>query len=315
MDAILTAPHSDLVAEANHRVANSLTLLSGLVRMQAKAAGQTAKSFSNAEVRMMFDGVAARIATVGQLHRMLAYLPADGTVDFGMHLRDLSNTLIAAFSSEHQSIQIEHHGMECHVLNQNVRPLTLILCELLTNAMKYAHPSGIPVRIEVRCEALGGGDLMVSVSDDGVGLPEGFDTGKDSGIGFQIIRAMTAEMGAQSGDFVRYPWSHLPTQSSAGSGRQRADGLILATFPGQELARPGNAERAIGEVSSNPVAMAVLARRGADRVGRIDTPAAASGRRPRLGQGRSFHCLFRPCQHGGHDPGIASQDWLRPSRA
>src|SRR5689334_25065815 len=104
MDAILTRP--DLVAEANHRVANSLTLLSGLVRMQAKAAGRAAKPYSNAEVRLMFDGVAARIATVGQLHRMLAHLPADGAVDLGAHLRELSAILIAAFSSEQQSIHI-----------------------------------------------------------------------------------------------------------------------------------------------------------------------------------------------------------------
>lgn len=197
MDAILITPQPDLVSEANHRVANSLTLLSGLVRMQAKAAGRVAKPFSNAEVRLMFDGVAARIATLGQLHRMLAHLPLDGAVDLTTHLRDLSNMLVAAFSSEQQAVHIEHHGAECHVLTRNVQPLTLILCELLTNAMKYAHPSGVPVHIILRCEALADGNLMVSMSDDGVGLPEGFDTGKDGGIGFQIIRTLTAEMGAR----------------------------------------------------------------------------------------------------------------------
>ena len=197
MDAILTPPRPDLVSEANHRVANSLTLLSGLVRMQAKTAGRAARPFSNAEVRLMFDGVAARIATVGQLHRMLAHLPLDGAVDLGAHIRDLGNTLVAAFSSEQQPVLVEHHGTECHVLTTNVQPLTLILCELLTNAMKYAHPSGVAVNIVVHCEALADGNLMVSVSDDGVGLPEGFDVQKDGGIGFQVIRTLTAEIGAQ----------------------------------------------------------------------------------------------------------------------
>ena len=197
MDAILTPSRPDLVSEANHRVANSLTLLSGLVRMQARAAGRAAQPFSNAEVRLMFDGVAARIATVGQLHRMLAHLPLDGAVDLGAHIRDLGNTLVAAFSSEQQPVLVEHHGAECHVLTTNVQPLTLILCELLTNAMKYAHPSGVAVNIVVHCEALADGNLTVSVSDDGVGLPEGFDIQKDGGIGFQVIRTLTAEMGAQ----------------------------------------------------------------------------------------------------------------------
>ena len=53
------------------------------------------------------------------------------------------------------------------------------------------------MRIILRCEALSDGNLMVSVSDDGVGLPDGFDMQKNGGIGFQIIRTLTAEMGAR----------------------------------------------------------------------------------------------------------------------
>ena len=76
MDAMLIPFPPDLVAEANHRVANSLTLLGGLVRMQARVAGKATKPFTNAEIRLMLDGIAARVATVGELHRMLARVPA-----------------------------------------------------------------------------------------------------------------------------------------------------------------------------------------------------------------------------------------------
>lgn len=194
MDEFLAPP--DLIAEANHRVANSLSLLSGLARMQGRQIGRAPRPFSNAEVRMMFDGFAARLSTIGQLHRMLAHMPPDGTVDLAAHLRELSSVLVAAFSSDQQVVHIEHHGMECHVLARNVQPLTLVLCEIITNAMKYAHPSGVPVRIVVRCEGTADGNLLVSVSDDGVGLPDNFDSTKDGGVGFQIIRSLTAEMGA-----------------------------------------------------------------------------------------------------------------------
>ena len=66
-------PDRNLLAEANHRVANSLALLGGLVRMQGRGVGKADKPPSKAELRMMFDGIAARIATIGQLHRMLAH--------------------------------------------------------------------------------------------------------------------------------------------------------------------------------------------------------------------------------------------------
>ena len=65
----------ELLAEANHRVANSLALLGGLVRMQGRTLGKAENPPSSAELRLLFDGIAARITTIGQLHRMLAMMP------------------------------------------------------------------------------------------------------------------------------------------------------------------------------------------------------------------------------------------------
>ena len=188
--------HTDLVAEANHRVANSLALLGGLVRMQARAVGKKSQSFSNAEIRLMFDGIAARIATIGQLHRTLATVPAEGTVPLQDYLKEVCANLVTAFSSEQQRLIIEHRGGPCHALTRHVQPLILIVCEILTNSLKYAHPAGAPAHMCVVCDGGADGTLMLSVSDDGVGLPEGFNPLKDGGIGFQVIRALISEMGA-----------------------------------------------------------------------------------------------------------------------
>jgi two-component sensor histidine kinase len=189
-------PQFDLAAEANHRVANSLTLLGGLVRMQAKAAGRADKPFTNAEVRLMLDGIAARVATLGQLHRTLAHMPADGAIAINGHLREIGTNLVNAFSSEQQPMSIHYAGGECLVLTRHVQSIALILCEILTNAMKYAHPTGMPVKISLLCEASSKGALELTISDDGIGLPEGFDMTKNGGLGFQIIRALSSDLGA-----------------------------------------------------------------------------------------------------------------------
>src|ERR1700726_3813315 len=86
--------NKDLLAEANHRVANSLALLGGLVRMQGRAVGKADKPPTNAELRLMFDGIAARIATIGQLHRMLAMTPTEGAISLGQHIRDVCTSLV-----------------------------------------------------------------------------------------------------------------------------------------------------------------------------------------------------------------------------
>jgi two-component sensor histidine kinase len=164
--------------------------------MQARAIGKSPAPYSNAEIRLLFDGIAARIATIGQLHRMLASMPGEGTIVLNAHLREVCTNLITAFSSEQQPVHIEHRGVDCLVLTRHVQPVTLIVCEILTNAMKYAHPANVPVRMTVQCESRSDGMLTISVADDGIGLPEGFDAKKDGGIGFQIIRALSQEMEA-----------------------------------------------------------------------------------------------------------------------
>jgi two-component sensor histidine kinase len=190
-----THPRPDLAAEANHRVANSLSLLGGLVRMQARSVGRTSRSFSHAEVQLILDGMGARISTLGQLHRLLAHMPAEGVVVLNHHLRDIGNNLVSAFSSEQRPVTVEHSGGDCLVPTKYVQPVTLILCEILTNALKYSHPSGVAVKISLLCEASVDGALQITISDDGIGLPEGFDTAKDGGLGFQIIRMLTSELG------------------------------------------------------------------------------------------------------------------------
>jgi two-component sensor histidine kinase len=190
-------PPTDPAAEANHRFANALSLLSGLVRMQAKAAARASQPLANAEVRLMLDGIAARISTLGQLHRLLSQVPADGALAFKSHLRDIGGNLVATFSSEQRPVSIDYAGGDYLVAAKYVQPVTLILCEILTNAMKYSHPAGVAVRIALLCEAARDGTLQVTVSDDGVGLPEGFDTEKDGGLGFRIIRTLTSELNAR----------------------------------------------------------------------------------------------------------------------
>ena len=200
MDAILTLPPSNdanHLAEANHRIANSLSLLVGMVRMQAVSVKKRAEPYSNAEVRHLLDGVAARITAIGQLHRSLSQASIDGIISLKPHLHDISDTLVAALSSSEQQVRVTHSGGDCMVLMRQVQPIALILCEIFINAMKYAHPSGVALQMTVDCNVSGDGRLVLTISDDGVGLPEGFDPGKNHGLGFKVMHSLAAEVGGE----------------------------------------------------------------------------------------------------------------------
>jgi PAS domain S-box-containing protein len=72
----------------------------------------------------------------------------------------------------------------------------LIVSEAVTNAIRYAHPTGIAGRITVTCSLVSEAGVTIEVTDDGVGLPEGFDPATDGGTGFRVMRALSQRLGA-----------------------------------------------------------------------------------------------------------------------
>ena len=203
MDAILTQKSHpatsaiDPVAEVNHRIANSLALLVGMVRMQARSVRKAGRILNPAEANLMLDGIAARISAIGQMHRILSHAAPDGVIALKPHLQDVTDVLVSALSSPDRPVTVLHSGGECMVLTRHVQPIVLVLCEIFLNAMKYAHPAGVALTMSVDCSSSADGTLIVSCSDDGVGLPEGFDTQKSSGMGFRVMHGLASEIGAE----------------------------------------------------------------------------------------------------------------------
>ncbi len=187
---------SEIAAEANHRIANSLTLLVGMVRMQAVSVKKNPAPMTNAEVRVLLDGIAARINTIAQLHRLLSYTAADGVISLRPHLQEITDALVAALSSPEQMVRVVHVGSDCMMQMRQVQPVILILCEIFINAVKYAHPAGVPLVMTVDCSVGGDGLLALTISDDGVGLPEGYDPLQAKGMGFRVMRSLATEIGA-----------------------------------------------------------------------------------------------------------------------
>jgi two-component sensor histidine kinase len=204
MDSILAQslyrsamPAPDPLAEAHHRIANSLALLVSMVRMQSVSVKKKAATYSSAEVRHLLDGIAARINTISQLHRILSRCDTDGVISLKPHLHDMTDAMVAALSLPEQQVRVVHAGGDCLVRMRHVQPIVLILCEIFINAMKYAHPAGVPLIMVVDCEPSADGRLVLTISDDGVGLPDDFQPEQHGGMGFRVMRSLAAEIGGE----------------------------------------------------------------------------------------------------------------------
>jgi two-component sensor histidine kinase len=194
-----TLSHSGVefrLSESNHRIGNNLALLSSAISIRANELTRRQRNLSGEEVALILGEVSARISTVAWLHRFLSKTPEGESIDLNGHLYELCETLISALSEPKRTTLMRIGDDECIVATGEAVPLCLIVTEVVTNALKYAHPAGVPGRIAVGCRRRTDGALVVEVADDGVGLPEGFDFASDGGIGVRTIRVLARQLEA-----------------------------------------------------------------------------------------------------------------------
>jgi two-component sensor histidine kinase len=190
--------HGDVgLAEADHRIANNLASLSGAIRLQRNAISKGAKTLTADQACRLLDDISARIEVTAKLHKSLA-LAANGDgdgVDLGNFLREIAEMIGTLGAEGRMDLTFSHSGAG-HIEPRHALHAGLITAELLTNAVKYAHPTGIPVIVKVHCETRDDGSFLVAVTDDGVGFPENFDPAIDGGLGFALMRALANGLNA-----------------------------------------------------------------------------------------------------------------------
>src|ERR1051325_10145022 len=187
-------PRRALEAEADHRIGNNLALIAAMLRLQANDIARLSKPVPPDEVRNLLAETAARIESVGQLHRLLASAEGGAIIDAGEYIRQVVTSIAASIAGSDRATTT-FDVTACHLHANQVMPLGLIVGEVVSNALKYAHPTGLPVAMSVECRA-SGDRIELTIADDGVGLPEGFDPHTDGGLGFRLMRSLTAQIGA-----------------------------------------------------------------------------------------------------------------------
>ena len=166
-----------LMQEVHHRVTNSLQLVQTILLMQAKR-------LTNAEAREEIDEAAARIMTVGAVHKRLYQNRSILSSDAAVYLRGLLADMRGVLPDQaaDRALVLEMEPIELSA--DDLTSLGLIVGELVTNALKYGA-----ARICVCARPLDEG-LEIAVADDGPGFPAGFEPGHARGLGMRIISAV-----------------------------------------------------------------------------------------------------------------------------
>ncbi|HEY1631029.1 MAG TPA: sensor histidine kinase [Rhizomicrobium sp.] len=192
----LAHPDIDLVAESNHRIANHLSLLVGMVQLQASYVAKGPETFTKTEVRGMLQETAGKIISIGNFHRRMAQRPAMECCDLGTRIIEYTKELIHSLALGAKLSLVERIGRGCDVTPEQAQTAMLVVGEIVMNAIKHAHPTGLPVAIAVTCERNHDGSVSLEVADDGIGLPENFDPMTSTGLGMRLIRSLCNKLDA-----------------------------------------------------------------------------------------------------------------------
>ena len=179
--------HQLLLKEVNHRVKNSLQVVTSMLHLQANAS-------DDPELARQLQEASSRISTVGRAYDRLAYHADDEKIDLTGYLQEVLkdlDTVVAPSKIHFEAPRAIQLSADRAIL------LALVINELVSNAGKYAYPerSGGPIWVAMApVDARG---IAVSVRDNGIGLPADFDPAVSKRLGTRLIAALSKQLDAE----------------------------------------------------------------------------------------------------------------------
>ncbi len=176
-----------LLREVHHRVKNNLQVVSSLLRLQVAAQpSETAR-------KSLLDSQ-SRIQSMALVHELLYQSKDFAHLAIGRYIESIGSWLVKTYSGEKGNIEFTSSTANVCLDIDRAIPCGLIVNELITNALTHAFPDERPGHIRVTIVEHDQ-TLTMTVSDDGIGLPQDFEIDGTKSFGLAITRTLTAQLG------------------------------------------------------------------------------------------------------------------------
>jgi two-component sensor histidine kinase len=179
--------HQVLLKEVNHRVKNSLQVVSAMLHLQATSVGDPI-------LTERLNEASARVNAVGRAYERLTYNADYENIDLIEYLREILNDMeptVAPCKIQFDAPEDIPIAADRSIL------IGLIINELVSNAGKHAYPDCPGGAINVRIFQADRDSILVSVRDEGVGLPADFDPTTSKRLGSRLVNALSKQLGAE----------------------------------------------------------------------------------------------------------------------
>ncbi len=177
----------NLLREIHHRVKNNLQITSSLMNMQKR-------KLTSQEAITALENSQSRISAIALTHQKIYQDKDSKAVNLSEYLTDLMAYQKRLAPSVQYTIQCPDTSID---LDRAV-PLALIISELVTNALKHAYTnSQVDNELVIKARDLDNDRIVLTISDNGRGLPPDFNIKNAHGIGFEIIQSLCRQIAAE----------------------------------------------------------------------------------------------------------------------
>lgn len=177
-----------LMREVHHRVKNSLAMVASLLSIQNQ-------KITDPAARAHLTDAYRRVLAIAQVHERLYQTSQVDRLELRTFLGglcdDLERSIMALERGQKVFAAID---AEIELPFEKALPLAIIVSELVTNAFKHARPDGSPGKVFIECARSDTSSLRLTVSDDGVGLPDGFDPANTQSLGMRIVTGFSQQL-------------------------------------------------------------------------------------------------------------------------
>ncbi len=181
-----------LLAEVHHRVKNNLQIIHGMLNLQLPY-------IQDERAVDMFKESQNRIFSMALIHEKLYRSESLARIDLAEYIRSLVGNLFLSYGVLEWAVRLEINVEDIRLNMNTIIPCALIINELVSNSLKHAFPDatrlvgrGGEIRIDLHRDADRG--CVLRVSDNGVGLPEGFDLEECESLGLRLVSVLVRQL-------------------------------------------------------------------------------------------------------------------------
>ena len=175
-----------LLQEIHHRVKNSLQIMSSIINLQSN-------NVTDPLVQTIFTDLRARLKSITLIHEKLYQAESISEIKMDWYIIDLINYLKESYYLCNEKVEFIFDIDPIFIVPERVITIGIIINELITNSIKYAFPDK-KGHIWITLKQKGGQTILI-VKDDGIGLPDSINIHESNTLGLQLISSLTGHLG------------------------------------------------------------------------------------------------------------------------